>query len=71
MKDLEGQRVCMKFCLKLAKTFTETFQMFEGDKCYSVVSLSINVLKRKFGCFLDSPRIVFFLINVGIFNTFY
>jgi hypothetical protein len=26
MKDLEEQRVCMKFCFKLAKTFTETFQ---------------------------------------------
>jgi hypothetical protein len=29
MKDLEKQHVCMKFCLKLAKTFTETFQMLK------------------------------------------
>jgi hypothetical protein len=29
MKDLEQQRVCMKFCLKLAKTFTETFRMLK------------------------------------------
>ena len=27
MKDLEEQRVCVKFCFKLGKTFTETFQM--------------------------------------------
>jgi hypothetical protein len=31
MKDLEKQRVCMKFCLKLAKTFTETFHMLKQD----------------------------------------
>jgi hypothetical protein len=29
MNDLEEQRVSMIFCLKLAKTFTETFQMLE------------------------------------------
>jgi hypothetical protein len=29
MKDLEEQHVCVKFCLKLAKTFTETFQMLK------------------------------------------
>jgi transposase len=38
MKDLEEQRVCMKFCLKLAKTFAETFQMLKqayGEDCLS------------------------------------
>ena len=29
MKDLEKQRVCVKFCFKLGKTFTETFQMLQ------------------------------------------
>ena len=38
MKDLEEQRVCIKFCLKLGKTFTETFQMLQqayGEDCLS------------------------------------
>ena len=38
MKDLEEQRVCAKFCFKLGKTFTETFQMLQeayGDDCVS------------------------------------
>jgi hypothetical protein len=38
MKDLEEQRVCVKFCLKLATTFTETFQMLKqayGEDCLS------------------------------------
>jgi transposase len=38
MKDLEEQRVCMKFCFKLGKTFTETFQMLQqayGEDCLS------------------------------------
>src|SRR5215469_8516208 len=38
MKDLEEQRVCVKFCLKLGKTFTETFQMLQqayGEDCLS------------------------------------
>jgi hypothetical protein len=38
MADLEDQRVCVKFCLKLAKTFIETFQMLEqayGEGCLS------------------------------------
>jgi hypothetical protein len=38
MKDLEEQRVCVKFCLKLGKTATETqkilLQAF-GDECMS------------------------------------
>ena len=29
MKDLEEQRVFVKFCFKLGKTFTETFQMLQ------------------------------------------
>ena len=29
MKDLEEQLVCAKFCFKLGKTFTETFQMLQ------------------------------------------
>jgi len=29
MKDLEEQRVCVKYCLKLGKTFTETFRMLQ------------------------------------------
>jgi hypothetical protein len=38
MKDLLEQRVCMKFCLKLAKKFTEIFQVFKqvyGKDCLS------------------------------------
>jgi hypothetical protein len=38
MKDLEEQHVCIKFCFKLAKTFTETFQMLKqayGEDCLS------------------------------------
>ena len=38
MKDLEEQRVCVKFCLKLGKPFTETFQMLQqdyGEDCLS------------------------------------
>ena len=37
MKDLE-ERVCVKFCFKLGKTFTDTFQMFQhayGEDCLS------------------------------------
>ena len=29
MKDLEEQRVCIKFCIKLGKNFTQTFQMLQ------------------------------------------
>jgi hypothetical protein len=38
MKDLEKQRVCVKFCFKLGKTFTKTFQMLQqayGEDCLS------------------------------------
>jgi hypothetical protein len=38
MKNLEEQRVCMKLCLKLAKPFTETFQILKqvyGEDCSS------------------------------------
>jgi len=38
MKDIEEQRVCVKFCLKVGKTFTETFQMLQqayGEECLS------------------------------------
>ena len=38
MKALEEQRVCIKFCLKLRKTFTETFQVLQqayGEDCLS------------------------------------
>jgi hypothetical protein len=32
MKDPEEQRGCFKFCLKLAETFTETFQILKEPK---------------------------------------
>ena len=38
MKDLEEQRVCVKFCFKLGKTFTETFEKLQqayGEDCLS------------------------------------
>jgi len=41
MRDLEEQRVCVKFCFKLGekkKTFTEAFQMLQqayGEDCLS------------------------------------
>ncbi|KZC08090.1 Protein MAK16 like protein [Dufourea novaeangliae] len=38
MNEKEEQRICVKFCVKLKKTFTETFQMLReafGDKCLS------------------------------------
>jgi hypothetical protein len=37
-------------------------EYFEGGKSYYIVSLSINVLKRKFGFFLDRPH------KVGLTN---
>jgi len=36
MKELEEQRVCVKFCCKLGKNFTETFQLLKqayGEEC--------------------------------------
>ena len=38
MKDLEVNVFCVKFCFKLGKTFTETFQMLQqsyGEDCLS------------------------------------
>jgi len=38
MKDLEEQRVCVKFCFKLGKTATEMWKMLQqafGDECMS------------------------------------
>ncbi|XP_042202985.1 protein GVQW3-like [Homarus americanus] len=38
MKDLKEQRVCVKFCFKLGKTFKENFQMLQqayGEDCLS------------------------------------
>lgn len=38
MNEKEEQRVCVKFCVKLGKMFTETFQMLQvafGDECLS------------------------------------
>jgi hypothetical protein len=38
MKDLEEERVCVKFCFKLGKTATETWKMLQqafGDECMS------------------------------------
>jgi len=38
MRDLKEQRVCVKFCLKLGKNFTEAFQMLQqayGMDCLS------------------------------------
>jgi len=38
MKELEEQCVCMKFCCKLGKNFTETFQLLNqsyGEDCMS------------------------------------
>ena len=38
MKELEEQRVCVKFCCKLGKNFTETFQLLNqayGENCMS------------------------------------
>jgi len=38
MKDPEEQRVCVKFCFKLGKSFTETFHMLQqayGEDCLS------------------------------------
>jgi hypothetical protein len=31
MKDLEKQRLCVKLCLKLARTFIDSFQMFKQN----------------------------------------
>lgn len=38
MRAKNEQRVCVKFCVKLSKSFTETFQMLQeafGDECMS------------------------------------
>jgi hypothetical protein len=29
MSDFRKQRVCIRFCFKLGKTFSETFEMFK------------------------------------------
>ena len=36
MEDLKEQRICVKFCFNLGKTFTEDFQMLQqayGEDC--------------------------------------
>ncbi|PNF14138.1 hypothetical protein B7P43_G18300 [Cryptotermes secundus] len=40
MKDHEEQRVCMKFCFRLANNFTENFQMLK--QVYGEDSLSCS-----------------------------
>ena len=38
MKELEEQHICIKFCFKLGKSFTETLQMLQqayGEDCLS------------------------------------
>ena len=38
MKELEEQRLCVKFCCKMDKNFTETFQLLNqtyGEECMS------------------------------------
>jgi hypothetical protein len=54
MKDVEEQRVCMKFCLKLAKTFTETFQMLK--QAYGGDCLSHTQCYEWYQCFKSSGR---------------
>jgi hypothetical protein len=44
VKDLEEQCACMKFCLKLTKAFTETFQMLKQanvEDCLSLIMVLI------------------------------
>ena len=59
MKDLEEQPFCVKFCLKLVKTFTETFQMLQQ---YCVLLFSQHNLS------LWALPFVFNL-NIGIFES--
>jgi hypothetical protein len=61
MKDLEEQRVCVKFCLKLAKKFTETFLMFMqayGEDCLSRAQCYERYQHFKSGrtCTKDDPK---------------
>ena len=50
IKDLEEQRVCVKFCFTLEKTATETWQMLQqafGDECMSSVLSGTVVSKQE------------------------
>jgi hypothetical protein len=45
MKELEEQGVCVKYCCKLGRKFTETFELLHqvyGEDCMS----GLSVLKR-------------------------
>ena len=44
MKHLEEQRVCVKFCFKVGKTFTETFQMLQQARTYNVTLSHVPVV---------------------------
>jgi hypothetical protein len=50
MQELEEQRACVKFCGKIGKYFTETFQFFNqayGEDCMSRSAMSgFSVLDR-------------------------
>jgi len=45
VKELEEQRVCVKFCCKLGKNFTETFQLI--DQAYGEDCMSLNLNQKK------------------------
>jgi len=52
MKDLEKQRFCIKFCFKLGKTFTETFQVLQqayGEDCLSLAQCYEGYQRFKLG----------------------
>ena len=46
MKDLEEQCFCVKFCFKLGKTFTETFQMLQQSTEMMYVKYVRDVLQN-------------------------
>ena len=49
MAEVDEQRVCIKFCVKLGKTGSETFEMLKqafGDSC-----MSRSRTFERFGCF--------------------
>ena len=56
MKELEEECVCLKFCCKLGKNFTETFQLLnqpQGEDC-----MSRKQFREWFKCFKEGRMLV-------------
>ena len=56
MKEIEEQRVCVKFCCNLGKNFTETFQLL--NQAYGEDSMSRTQCYEWFKCFKENRMLV-------------